>query len=163
VHCETTKEQAWLKKVLGDWSFMSECDMGPDQPRGKFKGSERVRALGDVWVIGEGEGEMPGGGTGRMLLTIGFDGTKKRFVGSWVGSMMTNLWTYDGELDAAGHMLTLNAEGPAMDPSAAPGTIAKYQDVHEFKSDSHRVLTSRTLTGEGKWVEFMKAEYRKKA
>ena len=40
--------------------------------------------------------------------------------------------------------------------------MAKYQDVIEFKSDDHRVLTSRTLGDDGQWREFMTAHYRRK-
>ena len=44
---------------------------------------------------------MPGGGTATTMMTLGDDPQKKRFVGTWVGSMMTYLSVYDGELDAA--------------------------------------------------------------
>ena len=63
--------------------------------------------------------------------------------------MMTNLWVYDGELDAAGKVLTLDAEGPSF---TAEGKMAKYKDIIEFKSNDHRMLTSRTLGDDGKWT-----------
>jgi Protein of unknown function (DUF1579) len=31
---------------------------------------------------------------------------KKRFVGTWIGSMMTYMWVYDGELDRSERVLT---------------------------------------------------------
>ncbi len=72
--------------------------------------------------------------------------------------MMTHLWVYDGALDAAQRVLTLDAEGPSM---AAEGKMAKYKDVIEFKSDDHRVLTSHMLGDDGKWHLFMTANYRR--
>ena len=35
-----------------------------------------------------------------MIMTLGYDPQKKRFVGTLIGSMMTHLWVYDGALDA---------------------------------------------------------------
>jgi hypothetical protein len=93
-------------------------------------------------------------------MTLGYDPQGKRFVGTWIGSMMTHLWMYeDGALDAAGRTLTLNAEGPSM---SGDGTMAKYQDVIEFKSDDHRTLTARILRPDGTWHEFMTVHYRRK-
>jgi uncharacterized protein DUF1579 len=46
-------------------------------------------------------------------MTLGYDPEKKQYVGTWVGSMMSYLWVYDGSLDAEEKVLTLNAEGPS--------------------------------------------------
>jgi hypothetical protein len=59
-------------------------------------------------------------------MTLGYDPAKKRFVGSFVASMMTFLWLYDGELDAAQKVLKLDAEGPSF---AGEGKMAKYVDA----------------------------------
>ena len=42
---------------------------------------------------------MPDGGPATMIMTLGYDPAKKRFVGTFIGSMMTNLWVYEGELE----------------------------------------------------------------
>jgi hypothetical protein len=156
---EPQKEHQWLQKLVGEWTMEGECNMGPDQPASKHTGTEKVRSLGGLWTVGEGEGEMPGGGTATMIMTLGYDTIKKRYVGTWIGSMMAYLWVYDGELDASGRVLTLNAEGPNM---MAPGQMMKYRDVIEFKSDDHRVLTSHALGEDGQWHQFMTAHYRRK-
>ncbi len=158
-NAEPRNEHHWLQKLVGDWTYESECPMGPDQPPSKSKGSETVRSLGGLWVLCEGQGEMPGGGPAQMLMTLGYDPQKRRFVGTWIGSMMTYLWVYDGELDAAGKVLTLSAEGPSM---AAEGKTATYRDVIEFKSDDHRTLTSRMQLEDSTWQHFMTAHYRRK-
>lgn len=159
MHAEPQKEHQWLQKLVGEWTMEADCVMGPDQPPSKSKGSERVRSLGGLWFLAEGESEMPDGNAGQMILTLGYDPQKKRYVGTWIGSMMSNLWIYDGELDAAGKVLTLSAEGPNM---AVEGKMAKYRDVIEFKSDDHRTLTSNMLGDDGKWTQFMSANYRRK-
>src|SRR5215468_3888124 len=116
-----------------------EAMMGPDKPCENFKGVDSVRSLGGLWVLCEGRGEMPGGGTATTIMTLGYDPAKKRYVGTFIGSMMFNLWIYEGEMDPAGNKLTLDAEGPSF---AGDGKTAKYKDAIEFKSDDHRVLTS---------------------
>ena len=156
---EAQKEHRWLHKLVGEWSYEGQAAMEPDQPPEKFKGVESVRSLGGVWIVAEGKGELPDGGEATTITTLGFDVQKKRYVGSWIGSMMTHFWVYDGELDAAEKVLTLNAEGPDM---AVPGKMAKYRDVIEFKSDDHRVLSAHMLGEDGKWQQLMTANYRRK-
>jgi hypothetical protein len=92
-------------------------------------------------------------------MTLGYDPAQKRFVGTFIASMMTHLWIYNGALDAAGKVLTLDAEGP--DFSGGPGMV-KYQDIIEFVSDGHRTLKSQILGPDGKWQNFMTAHYRRK-
>lgn len=156
---EPTKEHAWLHKLVGEWTMEGECGGEPGQPPMKTTGIERVRKLGDIWVIGEGEGEMPGGGIGRSVMTLGFDPTRGRFVGSWVGSMMNIFWKYDGSLDASGKVLTLESDGPNFADGGK--TMTKFNDVIEWKSDDHRTLTGRMLV-DGKWTDLMTAHYRRK-
>ena len=151
-------EHAWLQRFVGEWTYESECLMGPDQPPLQSTGTETVRAIGDFWVIGDGQATLPDGAPGTMLITLGFDPRKGRFVGTFVGSMMTNLWVYDGELDASERILTLEADGPSFtDPTAT----AKYRDVVEIVGDDHRLLRSSVLGDDGQWHEFMVAHYRR--
>ena len=153
-------EHRWLQKLLGDWTSEAEMTMEPGKPPEKSTGTESVRSLGDLWILAEGQGEMPGGGAATMLLTLGYDPQRKRFVGTWVGSMMTHLWVYDGALDDTGRVLTLETEGPSM---TAPETaMGKYRDVIEFLGDDHRTLTSHALGDDGTWRKFMTAHYRRK-
>lgn len=155
---EPEKEHQWLKQLLGEWTFEGEAAMGPDTPTEKFRGTERVRSIGDLWFLSEGEGKMPDGEPSTTLATLGYDPQKKKFVGTFIGSMMTNLWVYDGSLDASGKVLTLDTEGPGM---TGDGKIAKYQDVIEIKSNDHRTLTSRLQGEDGKWTQVMSMTYRR--
>src|SRR4029450_1377099 len=109
---EPQKEHQWLQKLVGEWTYDGEASMEPGKPPERFKGTESVRSLGGLWVLCEGHGEMPGGEPATTLMTLGYDPEKGRYVGTWVGSMMTHLWIYDGGLDAAGKVLTLGSRGP---------------------------------------------------
>ena len=156
---EPQKEHKWLQKLVGEWTYEHEATMDPNKPAEVFRGTESVRSLGGLWTLGEGRGEMPGGGDATTLMTLGYDPQKKRFVGTFIASMMTYLWVYEGELDKDEKVLTLNAEGPDF---TNPGKMSKYQDVIEFMSDDHRILTSRTLGEDGQWHHFMTAHYHRK-
>lgn len=159
MQAEPQKQHIWLKKLLGDWTSEAEIVMEPGQSPVTKQGTESVRAIGDLWVVAEGEAEMPDGNPGTMILSLGFDPRTARFVGTWIGSMMTHLWVYDGELDDAERVLTLSSEGPSM---AGDDTLSKYRDVIEVVSDDHRTLTSHALGADGKWQKFMTVHYRRK-
>jgi hypothetical protein len=159
------KEHHWLQKFVGEWAFEGESVMAPDQPAVKFSGTESVRSIGGLWVVAEGRSEMPGGGGGEAttIMTLGYDPQRDRFAGTFIVSMMTHLWVYDGALDADGRVLTLDTEGPA-DPDGSgggAGKLAKFKDVIELRSDDHRVLSSSMLGADGQWTQFMTAHYRR--
>jgi hypothetical protein len=163
MHTEPEEQHRWLQKLVGTWTVQEEfCPGSPDaeaqQSEGKTTGTETVRSLGELWVLAEGQGEMPGGGPAATLMTLGYDPRTGRFVGTWIGSMMTHLWVYDGELDAEQRVLTLEAEGPDFE---AEGKLARYRDVIEVRSDDHRVLASYLLADDGEWRRFMTAHYRR--
>lgn len=159
ISAQPQAEHQWLQKLVGEWTYETEVIMGPDQPSITSSGTETVRSLGELWVLAEGQGEMPGCGPVTTLVTLGYDPQKQRYVGTWLGSMMTYLWLYEGELDAGGTVLTLNSDGPSM---TGDETMGKYKDVIECKSDDHRVLTSHMLGDDGQWQHFMTAHYRRK-
>jgi hypothetical protein len=156
---EPQKEHHWLQQLVGEWTSEAEAIMGPDKPPEKFTGTESVRSIGGLWVMCEGRGEMPGGGIATTIMTLGYDPVRKRYVGTFMGSMMTHLWVYEGGLDSTGKVLTLDTEGPNV---AAEGKMTKYKDVIELRSDDHRVLTSHMLGDDGKWYGFMTAHYRRR-
>lgn len=157
---EPQKEHRWLQKLVGDWTFEGEAPPGPDMPPEKFTGTERVRPIGDLWVVAEGKGDAPGAGdVHTSMMTLGYDPKKGRFVGTWLGSIMAYLWVYEGALDPAERALSLDCEGESM---SGDGKMAKYRDVIEFKSDDHRVLTSHVLREDGQWQQFMAMHFHRR-
>lgn len=152
------KQHRWLQRLVGEWTYEVEAAQ-PGQPPQKATGTERVRALGDLWVVAEAKGQMPGGDHGTSIMTLGFSRVTSHFVGTWIGSMMTHMWIYDGELDAAEQVLTLTSEGPSM---SGDGTMSTYQDIIELKSDGHRLLKAQVRQKDGTWQHFMTTEYRRR-
>lgn len=152
------KEHEWLQQLVGDWEAEMECSMGPDQPPMKNKGTESVRSIGGLWTQGEGTGEGPDGSKMTSLMTLGYDPAKQRFVGTFIASMMTHMWIYEGTLDATGKVLTLDTEGPVF---GTEKKMTQYKDIITFIDKNHRTLTSRMLGDDGKWTEIVTAHYRR--
>jgi len=153
------QEHAWLQKMIGEWTYESEAQMGEGQPPFKASGTETVRPLGEFWILAEGQGTMPGGGHGTMLLTLGYDVRQGRFVGTWIGSMMSWHCVYqEGRLDPGGTRLQLEADGPSF---AEEGRTARYRDELEIVAPDHRVLRSAIRQPDGSWHDFMAAHYRR--
>lgn len=160
MHATPQKEHQWLEKLMGEWTYEGEAAMAPGQAPEKFTGTESFRSLGGLWFIGESEGEAPGGETARMIITLGYDPQKQSYVGTWIGSMMTNMFVYTGEVDPSETKLSLHTEGPHM---AKEGETAQYKEVIEFKSDDERTFTSYMQGDDGQWNELMTASYRRKS
>lgn len=163
---ETTaqKEHKWLQQLVGEWEGEGEGTMEPGKPPIEFRGTVSFRPLGDLWVVGEGEGTSASEGaeecgSGATLMTLGYDPQRGRFVGAFIASMMTHMWVYDGALGADGKEVTLDTEGPNM---AAEGQLARFRDVLRIEDDDHHTLNSHALGEDGKWHQFMHARYRRK-
>jgi hypothetical protein len=157
MHTQPEPAHLWLHKLVGDWTYDGEAVMDPNKPPQPISGgTESVRSIGGLWVVAEGRGTMPDGGPATMLLTIGYDPQRKRFVGTWVGSMMTYLWVYDGSL--SGNTLTLETDGPNV---MGDGKMTSFREVVELKDRDTRTFRS-TMRGEnGEWVTIMSATYRR--
>ena len=155
---QPTKEHQLLQKFVGEWESTAEGKMGPDQPVMTCKGTATSRMLGGFWLVTENDNEMMGMKI-VAVQTIGYDPAKKKYIGTWVDSMINHMWEYEGTVDAAGKKLTLEAEGPNF---VAAGKTAKFRDAYEFKSPDHIEVTSSMQGEDGKWVEFMTGQLRRK-
>jgi hypothetical protein len=155
---EARAEHRWLQQLVGEWTSVTEMAAAPGESPERMTGRETVRSVGEVWVVCEGSGEMPGGGGMESIMTIGYDSGRNRFVGSWIGSPMTHLWVYDGELDPSERTLTLESEGPDF---TIEGATARYRDVIRIHGDDRRTLTSYVLAGDGEWQHMVSTEYRR--
>ncbi len=145
------KEHQWLQQFVGSWDSQSEGSMGPDQPPMQCKGTISSRSLGGFWIVNEMQTDIMGTPmTG--VQTIGYDPAKKKYVGTWVDSMMNHMWKYEGSVSQDGKTLTLEAAGPNF---MAAGKSTQFRDAYEFKSKDSIIATSSMLGEDGKWVVFM--------
>ncbi len=154
-------EHGFLEKMVGSWDVTSDMSNGTPWV-------ENVRSLQGLWIIAEGTGMMPKGeGSGEeggegepatTMLTLGFDAAKSKYVGTWFGSMMDNLWVYEGEVEPDGRTLSLYTIGPSMSGEG----LADYREQITFLSDDHRTFNSSAKQPDGSWKQFMEAHYRRR-
>ena len=154
-----TKEHEWLQQLVGEWTWESDTSPEPAKPEEKHRGSESVRSLDGIWVIADGKSEMPDGATSATVMTLGYDPRIERYVGTFVAAMMTEMWVYEGTLDASKNELVLDTEGPSFSDT---NKRAKYKDTIRVEDADHRVLTSVYQGEDGKWNQFMLSRYTRK-
>jgi hypothetical protein len=148
------KEHAWLQQFVGEWKTRGTMAGAEGQP--PLEGREQVRSLGDYWILSEVSGTMPGGGRMSAVMTLGYDPERKRFVGTWIDSVTTHMWQYEGTLDASGKVLTLETEGPDFEN---PQKTTRFRDVLEFHDKDHKALRSLMQAPDGTWTEFLRTDF----
>ena len=153
-------QHRWLQQMVGQWTYQGEAaEAEPGKPVEGWSGTESVRQLGDLWVLCEASGTMPGGSTISSQLTLGYDTQRKRYTGSFIGSMMTFLWVYDeGSLDADGRVLTMGADGPDF---TDPTKLRRYRDVFTISGPDERRLEAYMQADDGRWQPLMRMTYRR--
>jgi hypothetical protein len=152
------KEHEWLKKFVGEWDTSVEIYMEPGKPPMTCKGSETAKMIGGFWIIGEGKSEMMGTPM-SSLITLGYDPAKKKYIGTWIDGMSSYLWQYEGTVNEAGTLLTLESSGPC---PMTPGKLREFRETVEFKDPDHRIFTSSIKGDDGKWTMIVKGEYHRK-
>ena len=154
-----TKEHEWLQQFVGEWTSETEICMDPSQPPMKATGTESTRAVGGFWILAQGVGEMEGMPPFHSVFSLGYDPKKGTYVGSWIDSMTSHLWRYEGCVDDSGRVLTLKTHGPS---PGNPDGVAEYREVTEFKSPTHRSFTSSLVGEDGSLTTFVRIDYRRK-
>lgn len=138
-----------LERMVGTWDVKSSMT-GPDA-----NWTETCRSLDGMWYVAEGEGDTPGGWA-RTILTVGYDPEKGKYVGTWIGTMMGMLWTYEGDLSEDGKTLSLYTTGPDFEGT---GKTVEYREQIVFEDDEHRLFTSATRQSDGSWKTFQDIHY----
>lgn len=150
-------QHKWLKQFVGEWTVKSNFVM-EGMPPMSFDATEKTRAIGNYWIVSEGKATMMGMPMSWML-TLGYDPKEESFVGTWVDTSSSHLWTYTGSLDEEKNVLTLESEGPSF---ADPTKMAKYRETFTMKDADTRTSSSAILGEDGKWTTFVNGEFKRK-
>lgn len=150
-------EHELLKRFVGSWTSEGECSGGPDSEPMENRAEVESRMLGERWVVNEIT--VNAGGMAVVgVQTIGYDPTKKKYVGTWIDSMQNHLWVYEGSYDEATKTLTLEAMGPNL---MAGGELVPFRDSYRFVSEDRIESRSVAQGADGEWVPFMTGEMRR--
>ena len=134
-------EHEWLQPLVGEFTSESDC-MDQDGNRNVFTGTLSGCSVGGMWVVLKGEGVF-GDEPWENRIVLGYDATQGRYVGTFIGSMFTQMWLYNGQIDPTDGRLVLDTVGPKF---TGEGT-ANYQDIVEIV-DKDRILDALLQQGE---------------
>jgi hypothetical protein len=149
----SSPQAAHFKKAVGTWDA-TVTSMGQTS-----KGTETIRVLGDgMWLVSDFESPM-GGSPFQGHGITGYDTQKKKFTGVWVDTMSPMPMHMEGTLDASGKVLTMTGDMP--DP-ATPGKMIPSTMVETWTDANTRVFTMGIPGPDGKNMEMMKIEYKRK-
>lgn len=123
-----------LEHFVGDWEVATTMFVGPEPTKGKAKASH-TWALGNRYVTEHFQGELMGMPFEGMGVS-GYDNIKKKFVGGWVDSMSTGLFTHEGTYDPAKKEFTFIGEFPS-----PMGTMIKSRMVTVINGPDQHTVT----------------------
>ena len=150
----TTPELDLLKKDIGDWDAAITVTPQPGAEPQQSKGRLSGRLIsGGRWLV-----------TDFKNLTTGFEGhgiygynaAAKRYVGTWVDDMRSNIYVGEGTWDAATRTMTY--EWRAAMPN---GQAMVWKETSQMISDTEQVFRVLFPQPDGSEFEMMRATYRK--
>lgn len=120
-----------LSGLEGCWTTHTKAWMGGDKPPVESSGTcEQKMILGGRYLQQEYAGEMMGEPF-RGINLIGFDNQRQRFVSTWIDTMSTGIYYFEGPAGADGK--TISQESRYDDPDKGPVT---WRSVTRFIDDN---------------------------
>lgn len=149
-------EHAVLKHEEGTWdATVKVWANGPDAEPITSKATETNRMIGEMWLISEFKGTF-----GDQAFTghgmFGYDPEKKKYVASWIDSMLPSIAMLEGEYDESKKTMTYLMDGKGMD-----GKPQKSKLVTVQPDKNTRTMTMLSEV-EGEFVKTMEIAYTRK-
>lgn len=107
-----------MAKLAGSWTTRTKAWTGPDEPPVETTGTcEQKMLLDGRYLQQEYTGEMMGKPF-RGINVIGYDNHYRKFVSTWIDSMSTGIYYFEGS--ASGDVRTITQECSYNDPVRGP-------------------------------------------
>ena len=159
MRAEPTAEHKVVAADVGTW----DCEMkiwmaGPDADPMVVKGTEVNEMFGPYWLISKFKADM-GGQNFEGRASLGYDPSKKKFVGTWFDTMNPFMSHMEGTYDKETKTMTMMTTGVGPD-----GKPSKGKNVSVSKEDGTRVFTMfSAMPGDDKnFIKAMEIVYKKR-
>jgi hypothetical protein len=125
-----------LTEMTGNWHTLTQHFMTPGQPPVESEGTcEQTMLLGGRYLQQEFHGDMMGAPFSGIGIT-GFDNQSQKYVSTWIDSMSTRIFYFEGTADADSRIIT--QECRSEDPIKGPMTWRSVtrvvdRDTHTFE------------------------------
>lgn len=150
---EPTPEHEHIVEGAGEWEGTMTMHM-PGMPQTPVPAHESNVAIGGFWLQSTFKCElmgMPYLGTG----CVGYDESKKKYVGTWIDNASSHLAIMEGEIDPKTEALVMRWTAPDM--ATGKPTPHRYEAVHEGDA-----FTSTFYAGEGAGTRTMVISMKRK-
>lgn len=146
-----------LEGAVGSWTTQSKSWMDPSQPPMESSGScEQKMVLGGRFLQQECTGSLMGNPYTGIGVT-GYDNHTKKYVSTWMDSMGTGLYFFEGTGSPDGK--TVNMTGSYDDPIEGP---MKYRTVTKFMDNNTHVFEMYGTGKSGKEAKLFEITYTRK-
>jgi len=146
-----------MARFLGTWEVQGQVWIASDAEPILTNGTAiSEMALEDTFLHTRFKGEM----MGETFVGVGYetwDEARQKQVGVWIDSQGTEIFTYEGEWDASGNVLTVY--GRRFDPDTKK--TFKTKGVTTFRSSSMYTYEASFQTEDGEWAKTMDAIFGK--
>jgi hypothetical protein len=140
-----------LANLTGSWTTKTRAWMEPDKPPLEGTGTcEQKMLLGGRYLQQEYIGEMMGSQFTGINL-IGYDNHTKKFVSTWIDSMSTGIYYFEGSADADGK--TITQESRYDDPVRGPMVWRSVTRIVDDNTLRYEMYTTPKGGKEEKMVE----------
>ena len=147
-----TKEHEMLKSRVGTWDATIKMT-GMPEGGGDSKGTSVMSMVGDFWIAEEFNATFMGAPFKGRGCT-GFDPDKKKWVGTWIDSMMPQLTVMEGTSEGPNKIVYVY-DAPSQ---GGPG-LSKHRLVCDGKDNDHFNLVFSETGADGKEKETMQIQY----
>jgi hypothetical protein len=148
-----------LKNEAGTWDAEVSMYMSPDAQPFKTKAIETNEMFGDYWLMSKFEGDF-GGMKFKGHSMLGYDPTKKKFIGTWTDTMSPHLMTMEGEFDESTNTSTMYGTGTSLES----GKPEKTKMVTVYENDDQKTFTMYMAKpgADDEWVKHMEIKYKRR-
>ncbi len=157
-HATTGTQHKLLANMEGSWNTSSKSWLEPGKPPVESTGAcEQKMILGGRFLQMMYSGDMMGQPFNGIGVT-GYDNQKQKYVSTWMDSMSTSIFLFEGTGDTEGQVITQECQGE--DPVRGPMTWRSVTKVVDH--DTHLFEMYGTVQG-GKEEKMMEITYTRKS